>query len=200
MPEGSVELGFWCAPAPSPHSSLADPGRWDRYYGSRFRDPRTWDRRYWYDADYDPHRKESYAYSGRSVPGHTCCSLLGVLCSICLWGPLPSCDSVLVHRRPEKGDDHWRYDPRFTGSFDEDTEPHRDPYGEEADRRSEHSEHSAQSLHSAHSLHSRRSSLSSHSHQVRPAPHCAQPIRPRACGSRSPLPLSLFQESDLQKP
>ncbi|XP_013011255.1 protein transport protein Sec16A isoform X10 [Cavia porcellus] len=108
-----------------------DPGRWDRYYGSRFRDPRTWDRRYWYDADYDPHRKESYAYSGR----------------------------------PEKGDDHWRYDPRFTGSFDEDTEPHRDPYGEEADRRSEHSEHSAQSLHSAHSLHSRRSSLSSHSHQ-----------------------------------
>ncbi|XP_048669274.1 protein transport protein Sec16A isoform X7 [Marmota marmota marmota] len=108
-----------------------DPGRWDRYYGSRFRDPRTWDRRYWYDAEYDPHRKESYAYGDR----------------------------------PEKYDDHWRYDPRFTGSFDDDTEPPRDPYGEEVDRRSVHSEHSARSLRSTHSLPSRRSSLSSHSHQ-----------------------------------
>ncbi|XP_013362144.1 PREDICTED: protein transport protein Sec16A isoform X3 [Chinchilla lanigera] len=103
-----------------------DPGRWDRYCGSRFRDPRTWDRRYWYDAEYDPHRKESYTYSGG---------------------------------RPEKGDDHWRYDPRFAGSFDDEAEPHRDAYGEEADRRSVHSEQSA------HSLPSRRSSLSSHSHQ-----------------------------------
>nr|XP_058928864.1 protein transport protein Sec16A isoform X5 [Kogia breviceps] len=55
--------------------------------------------------------------------------------------------------RPEKYDDHWRYDPRFTGSFDDEPEPHRDPYGEEVDRRSEHS---ARSL---------RSSFSSHSHQ-----------------------------------
>ncbi|XP_055455857.1 protein transport protein Sec16A isoform X6 [Psammomys obesus] len=108
-----------------------DPARWDRYYGSRFRDPRTWDRRYWYDAEHDPYRKESYAYSDR----------------------------------PEKCDDHWRYDPRFTGSFDDDTELHRDPYGEEVDRRSIHSEHSARSLRSTHSLPSRRSSLSSHSHQ-----------------------------------
>ncbi|XP_021496771.1 protein transport protein Sec16A isoform X6 [Meriones unguiculatus] len=108
-----------------------DPARWDRYYGSRFRDPRTWDRRYWYDAEHDPYRKESYAYSDR----------------------------------PEKCDDHWRYDPRFTGSFDDDTELHRDPYGEEVDGRSIHSEHSARSLRSTHSLPSRRSSLSSHSHQ-----------------------------------
>ncbi|XP_059116334.1 protein transport protein Sec16A isoform X7 [Peromyscus eremicus] len=108
-----------------------DPGRWDRYYGSRFRDPRTWDRRYWYDSEHDPYRKENYAYSDR----------------------------------PEKCDDHWRYDPRFTGSFDDDTELHRDPYGEEVDRRSIHSEHSARSLHSTHSLPSCRSSLSSHSHQ-----------------------------------
>ncbi|XP_063139022.1 protein transport protein Sec16A isoform X4 [Rattus norvegicus] len=108
-----------------------DPGRWDRYYGSRFRDPRTWDRRYWYDSDHDPYRKDNYAYSDR----------------------------------PEKCDDHWRYDPRFTGSFDDDTELHRDPYGEEVDRRSIHSEHSARSLRSTHSLPSRRSSLSSHSHQ-----------------------------------
>lgn len=108
-----------------------DPGRWDHYYGSRFRDPRTWDRRYWYDSEHDPYRKDNYAYSDR----------------------------------PEKCDDHWRYDPRFTGSFDDDTELHRDPYGEEVDRRSIHSEHSARSLRSTHSLPSRRSSLSSHSHQ-----------------------------------
>ncbi|XP_052037865.1 protein transport protein Sec16A isoform X4 [Apodemus sylvaticus] len=108
-----------------------DPSRWDRYYGSRFRDPRSWDRRYWYDSDPEPYRKDHYAYSDR----------------------------------PEKCDDHWRYDPRFTGSFDDDTDLHRDPYGEEADRRSIHSEHSARSLRSTHSLPSRRSSLSSHSHQ-----------------------------------
>ncbi|XP_038191629.1 protein transport protein Sec16A isoform X4 [Arvicola amphibius] len=108
-----------------------DPGRWDRYYGSRFRDPRTWDRRYWYDSEHDPYKKENYAYSDR----------------------------------PEKCDDHWRYDPRFTGSFDDDSELPRDPYGEEVDRRSIHSEHSARSLRSTHSLPSRRSSLSSHSHQ-----------------------------------
>ncbi|XP_029327432.1 protein transport protein Sec16A isoform X4 [Mus caroli] len=108
-----------------------DPSRWERYYGSRLRDPRTWDRRYWYDSEHDPYRKDHYAYSDR----------------------------------PEKCDDHWRYDPRFTGSFDDDAELHRDPYGEEADRRSIHSEHSARSLRSTHSLPSRRSSLSSHSQQ-----------------------------------
>ncbi|XP_012637487.2 protein transport protein Sec16A isoform X2 [Microcebus murinus] len=109
-----------------------DPGRWDRFhYSARFKDPRACDRRYWCDVEYDPYRKEPYAYSDR----------------------------------PEKCDDPWRYDPRFTGSFDDDPEPHRDPYGEEADRRSVHSEHSARSLRSAHSLPSRRSSLSSHSQQ-----------------------------------
>ncbi|XP_045879858.1 protein transport protein Sec16A isoform X3 [Meles meles] len=104
-----------------------DPGRWDRYhYGSRFRDPRTCDRRYWYDAEYDAYRKESYAYG----------------------------DS-----RSERYADPWRYDPRFTGSFDDDPEPHRDPYGEEADRRSVHSERSAQSLRSSFSSHSRQSQI-----------------------------------------
>ncbi|KAI5253553.1 Protein Transport Protein Sec16A [Manis pentadactyla] len=43
-----------------------DSGHWDRYhYGSRFRDPHTHDRRYWYDAEYDPYRKENYAYGDR---------------------------------------------------------------------------------------------------------------------------------------
>ncbi|XP_056668665.1 protein transport protein Sec16A isoform X7 [Monodelphis domestica] len=65
--------------------------------------------------------------------------------------------------RPEKYDDHWRYDPRFTGSFDDEPEPHRDAYDD--DRRSIHSEHSAHSLHSTHSLQSRQSSFSSRSHQ-----------------------------------
>ncbi|XP_043772296.1 protein transport protein Sec16A isoform X3 [Cervus elaphus] len=67
--------------------------------------------------------------------------------------------------RPEKYDDRYRYDPRFTGSFDDEPEPPRDPYGEEADRHSEHSQHSARSLRSAPSLPSRRSSFSAHSHQ-----------------------------------
>ena len=75
--------------------------------------------------------------------------------------PLPAASS-----RPEKYDDRYRYDPRFTGSFDDEPEPPRDPYGEEADRRSEHSEHSARSLRSAPSLQSRRSSFSAHSQQV----------------------------------
>lgn len=75
--------------------------------------------------------------------------------------PLPTASS-----RPEKYDDRYRYDHRFTGSFDDEPEPPRDPYGEEVDRRSEHSEHSARSLRSAPSLQSRRSSFSAHSHQV----------------------------------
>ncbi|XP_077609051.1 protein transport protein Sec16A isoform X2 [Crocuta crocuta] len=61
--------------------------------------------------------------------------------------------------RPERYDDPWRYDPRFTGSFDDDPEPHRDPYGEEADRRSVHSERSAQSLRSSLSSRSRQSQI-----------------------------------------
>ncbi|XP_027725144.1 protein transport protein Sec16A isoform X6 [Vombatus ursinus] len=65
--------------------------------------------------------------------------------------------------RHEKYDDHWRYDPRFAGSFDDEPEPHRDAYDD--DRRSIHSEHSAHSLHSTHSLQSRQSSFSSRSHQ-----------------------------------
>nr|XP_036863595.1 protein transport protein Sec16A isoform X5 [Manis javanica] len=100
-----------------------DSGHWDRYhYGSRFRDPHTHDRRYWYDAEYDPYRKENCAYGDRL----------------------------------EKYEDHWRYDPRFTGSFDDDPEPHRDPSGEEADRGS---------VRSGASVQSRRSSFSAHSQQ-----------------------------------
>ncbi|XP_054583178.1 protein transport protein Sec16A [Eptesicus fuscus] len=119
--------GYYCG-----QYDYGDPGRWDRYpYGSGFRDPRPYDRRYWYDAEYEPYRKDSYAYADR----------------------------------PERYDDPWRYDPRFTGSFDDDPEPHRDPYGDDVDRRSVHSEHSGQSLRSAPSVHSRHSSFSAHSQQ-----------------------------------
>nr|XP_019612307.1 PREDICTED: protein transport protein Sec16A isoform X5 [Rhinolophus sinicus] len=60
--------------------------------------------------------------------------------------------------RPEK---YWRYDPRFTGSFEDDLELHRDPFRDDGDRRSEHSDHSARSLGAP----SRRSSFSTHSQQ-----------------------------------
>ncbi|XP_058158685.1 protein transport protein Sec16A isoform X9 [Dasypus novemcinctus] len=87
--------------------------------------------------------------------------------------------------RPESDEGRWRYDPRFTGSFDDDPEPPRDPYGDEGDRRSVHSEHSAHSLRSTRSLQSRRSSFSSHSHQSRiyrshhmPASSCEVPAPP----------------------
>lgn len=73
---------------------------------------------------------------------------------------------VLLFFRHDRYEDHWRYDPRFTGSFDDEAEPHRDPYGDEFDRRSVHSEHSAHSLRSSHSVHSHRSSFSSRSQQV----------------------------------
>ncbi|XP_036162722.1 protein transport protein Sec16A isoform X17 [Myotis myotis] len=132
--------GYYCG-----QYDYGDPGRWDRYpYGSGFRDPRPYDRRYWYDAEYEPYRKDSYAYADR----------------------------------PERYDDPWRYDPRFTGSFDDDPEPHRDPYGDDVDRRSVHSEHSGQSLRSAPSVHSRHSSFSAHSQQSQVYRSCNVTVGP----------------------
>ncbi|XP_066896373.1 protein transport protein Sec16A isoform X8 [Kogia breviceps] len=97
----------------------------------------------------DPGHWDRYHYGSRSRDPRTCDRR-------CWYDA--ECDpyrkeSYAYGDRPEKYDDHWRYDPRFTGSFDDEPEPHRDPYGEEVDRRSEHS---ARSL---------RSSFSSHSHQ-----------------------------------
>lgn len=76
--------------------------------------------------------------------------------------------------RSERYDDPWRYDPRFAGSFDDDPEPHRDPYGEEVDRRSVHSERSAQSLRSSFSSHSRQSQIY-RNHSVTAGPYEAPP-------------------------
>ncbi|KAM9218207.1 protein transport protein Sec16A isoform 4-T4 [Leptosomus discolor] len=67
--------------------------------------------------------------------------------------------------RHDRYEENWRYDPRFTGSFDDESEPHRDPYGDEFDRRSVHSEHSGHSLRSSRSVHSHQSSFSSRSQQ-----------------------------------
>ncbi|XP_007945224.1 protein transport protein Sec16A [Orycteropus afer afer] len=103
-----------------------DPGHWDGYhYGSPIRNAHSYGQRCWYDAEYNPYRKEPYTYSDR----------------------------------PERDSDPWRYDPRFTSSFEEDPELHRDPYGDEGDRRSVHSKHSGQSTCSG------RSSISSRSQQ-----------------------------------
>ncbi|KAK2120695.1 Protein transport protein Sec16A [Saguinus oedipus] len=125
-----------------------DPGQWDHYhYSVGVRDPHTYDRRYWCDTEYDMYRREHSAYRDRLVE--------------C---PQQE-EDVLVPLCPQKRDSNWRYDPRFTGSFDDDPDPHRDPYGEEVDRHSVHSEQSARSLRSTHSLASHRSSLSSHSRQ-----------------------------------
>lgn len=76
------------------------------------------------------------------------------------------CLCVSLFFRHDRYEDNWRYDPRFTGSFDDESEPHRDPYGDEFDRRSVHSEHSGHSLRSSRSVHSHQSSFSSRSQQV----------------------------------
>ncbi|XP_061459681.1 protein transport protein Sec16A isoform X2 [Rhineura floridana] len=63
----------------------------------------------------------------------------------------------------DRYEDHWRYDPRCAGSFEDELETRRDLYGgDEFDRRSVHSEHSGHSLRSSHS---RQSSFSSRSQQ-----------------------------------
>uniref|UniRef100_A0A7M4FWJ9 Protein transport protein sec16 n=1 Tax=Crocodylus porosus TaxID=8502 RepID=A0A7M4FWJ9_CROPO len=112
-----------------------DPNRWDPY--SSAYDPRYRDPRN-YDQRYW-YDAEHNLYQKREVYPYS--------------------------NRQEQYEDHWRYDPRFTGSFDDESEPRRDPYGDEFDRRSVHSEHSSHSLHSSRSIHSRHSSFSSRSQQ-----------------------------------
>uniref|UniRef100_A0A8C9G8Y2 Protein transport protein sec16 n=1 Tax=Pavo cristatus TaxID=9049 RepID=A0A8C9G8Y2_PAVCR len=112
-----------------------NPGRWERY--SSAYDPRYRDPR-----SYD----QRYLYDGEH-------------------NPYQKREAYPYSNRHDRYEDRWRYDPRFTGSFDDETEPHRDPYGDEFDRRSVHSEHSGHSLRSSHSVHSHRSSFSSRSQQ-----------------------------------
>ncbi|XP_029469984.1 protein transport protein Sec16A isoform X2 [Rhinatrema bivittatum] len=107
-------------------------------------DPTQWDR---YSAAYDPRYRDPRSYDRR------------------YWYDTDHDYQRLYPTRRDGYDNHWQYDPRFAGSFDDENEPHRDPYGDECDRRSVHSEHSVHSLHSSHSVQSRRSSFSSRSQQ-----------------------------------
>nr|XP_033816035.1 protein transport protein Sec16A isoform X3 [Geotrypetes seraphini] len=119
----------------------------DYYYSSQYDygDPTRWDR---YPAAYDPRYRDHRSYDRR------------------YWYEMDhDAYQRLYNTRRDGYDSHWQYDPRFAGSFDDENEPHRDPYGDECDRRSIHSEHSVHSLHSSHSVHSRRSSFSSRSQQ-----------------------------------
>uniref|UniRef100_A0A8C0GE75 Protein transport protein sec16 n=1 Tax=Chelonoidis abingdonii TaxID=106734 RepID=A0A8C0GE75_CHEAB len=115
--------------------NYGDPSRWERY-------PSAYDSRYRDPRGYD----QRYWYDTEQ-------------------NPYQKREAYPYDNRRDRYEDRWRYDPRFAGSFDDETEPHRDPYGDEFDRRSVHSEHSAHSLRSSHSVHSRQSSFSSRSQQ-----------------------------------
>ncbi|XP_030063498.1 protein transport protein Sec16A isoform X3 [Microcaecilia unicolor] len=119
----------------------------DYYYSGQYDygDPTRWDR---YPAAYDPRYRDHRSYDRR------------------YWYETDhDAYQRLYATRREGYDSHWQYDPRFAGSFDDENEPRRDPYGDECDRRSIHSEHSVHSLPSSRSVHSRRSSFSSRSQQ-----------------------------------
>ncbi|XP_006900693.1 PREDICTED: protein transport protein Sec16A [Elephantulus edwardii] len=112
----------------------------DYYNQYDFGDPGRWDR-YHYGARYrDPHSYDRRHWYDAEYSSYRK-------------------EPYAYGDRLERDNDPWRYDPRFSASFDEDPELRRDPYGDEGDRRSVHSEHSARSLRS------HCSSVSSHSQQ-----------------------------------
>ncbi|XP_068771471.1 protein transport protein Sec16A isoform X4 [Struthio camelus] len=113
-----------------------DPSRWDRYSSA-------YDHRYRDPRSYD----QRYWYDADH-------------------NPYQKREAYPYGNRHDQYEDHWRYDPRFAGSFDDEAEPHRDLYGDEFDRRSVHSERSAHSLRSSRSVHSHQSSFSSRSQQA----------------------------------
>ncbi|XP_074779443.1 protein transport protein Sec16A isoform X5 [Athene noctua] len=123
------------------------PGYYPNSYD--YGDPSRWDR---YSSAYDPRYRDPRSYDQR------------------YWydaehNPYQKREAYQYGNRHDRYEDNWRYDPRFTGSFDDESEPHRDPYGDEFDRRSVHSEHSGHSLRSSRSVHSHQSSFSSRSQQ-----------------------------------
>uniref|UniRef100_A0A8B9VZ59 Protein transport protein sec16 n=1 Tax=Anas zonorhyncha TaxID=75864 RepID=A0A8B9VZ59_9AVES len=159
-PERPSSRASHCSDRPSsryegyPEDYYAKTG-WTDYYPGYYPnaydygDPSRWER---YSSAYDPRYRDPRSYDQR------------------YWydaehNPYQKRDAYPYGSRHDRYEDHWRYDPRFTGSFDDEAEPHRDPYGDEFDRRSVHSEHSAHSLRSSHSVRSHRSSFSSRSQQ-----------------------------------
>uniref|UniRef100_A0A674HDP4 Protein transport protein sec16 n=1 Tax=Taeniopygia guttata TaxID=59729 RepID=A0A674HDP4_TAEGU len=146
-----------CSDRPSSRQGYTEDyygkGGWSDYYSGYYPnsydygDPSRWER-----YPYDPRYRDPRSYDQR------------------YWydaehNPYQKREAYPYGSRNERYEDNWRYDPRFTGSFDDDSEPQRDPYGDEFERRSVHSEHSGHSLRSSRSVHSHHSSFSSRSQQ-----------------------------------
>ncbi|XP_042734773.1 protein transport protein Sec16A isoform X3 [Lagopus leucura] len=158
-PERPSSRASHCSDRPSsrqgyPEDYYAKSG-WADYYPGYYPstydygDPSRWER---YSSAYDPRYRDPRSYDQRYLYDGE-------------HNPYQKREAYPYSNRHDRYEDRWRYDPRFTGSFDDETEPPRDPYGDEFDRRSVHSEHSGHSLRSSHSVHSHRSSFSSRSQQ-----------------------------------
>ncbi|XP_010010956.1 PREDICTED: protein transport protein Sec16A [Nestor notabilis] len=158
-PERPSSRASHCSDRPPSRQGYAEDyytkSGWSDYYSGYYPnsydygDPSRWER---YSSAYDPRYRDPRSYDQR------------------YWydaehNPYQKREAYPYGNRHDRYDDNWRYDPRFTGSFDDDSEPHRDPYGDEFDRRSVHSEHSGHSLRSSRSVHSHQSSFSSRSQQ-----------------------------------
>ncbi|KFO82533.1 Protein transport protein Sec16A, partial [Cuculus canorus] len=158
-PERPSSRASHCSERPSSRQGYPEDyytkSGWSDYYPGYYPnsydygDPSHWER---YSSAYDPRYRDPRSYDRR------------------YWydaehNPYQKRDAYSYGNRHDRYEDNWRYDPRFTGSFDDESEPHRDPYGDEFDRRSVHSEHSGHSLRSSRSIHSHQSSFSSRSQQ-----------------------------------
>ncbi|XP_074910843.1 protein transport protein Sec16A isoform X6 [Buteo buteo] len=158
-PERPSSRASHCSDRPSSRQGYTEDyytkSGWSDYYPGYYPnsydygDPSRWER---YSSAYDPRYRDPRSYDQR------------------YWydaehNPYQKRDAYPYGNRHDRYEDNWRYDPRFTGSFDDESEPHRDPYGDEFDRRSVHSEHSGHSLRSSRSVHSHQSSFSSRSQQ-----------------------------------
>ncbi|XP_048181357.1 protein transport protein Sec16A isoform X3 [Corvus hawaiiensis] len=156
-PERPSSRASHCSDRPSSRQGYTEDyygkSGWTDYYSGYYPnsydygDPSRWER-----YPYDPRYRDPRSYDQR------------------YWydaehNPYQKREAYPYGSRNDRYEDNWRYDPRFTGSFDDDSEPHRDPYGDEFDRRSVHSEHSGHSLRSSRSVHSHQSSFSSRSQQ-----------------------------------
>ncbi|XP_027742920.1 protein transport protein Sec16A isoform X3 [Empidonax traillii] len=153
-PERPSSRASHCSDRPSSRQGYPEDyyrkGGWTDYYSGYYsnsyyyRDPSYWD-----PSAYAPRYRgydQSYWYGAEHKP-------------------YQKREAYPYGSRSDRYEDNWRYDPRFTGSFDDDSEPQRDPYGDDFERRSVHSEHSGHSLRSSRSVHSRQSSFSSRSQQ-----------------------------------
>ncbi|XP_075026816.1 protein transport protein Sec16A isoform X8 [Calonectris borealis] len=158
-PERPSSRASHCSDRPSSRQGYTEDyytkSGWSDYYPGYYPnsydygDPSRWER---YSSAYDPRYRDPRSYDQR------------------YWydaehNPYQKREAYPYGNRHDRYEDNWRYDPRFTGSFDDESEPRRDPYGDEFDRRSVHSEHSGHSLRSSRSVHSHQSSFSSRSQQ-----------------------------------